>query len=40
VRKERLAGFVARRAGTGANEFGAYVGAERAKWGILITDLK
>jgi tripartite-type tricarboxylate transporter receptor subunit TctC len=38
--KERLAGLVAEAVGTGAGEFSAYVGAERGKWGQLITDLK
>ncbi|HEU0159258.1 MAG TPA: tripartite tricarboxylate transporter substrate-binding protein [Hyphomicrobiaceae bacterium] len=38
--KERLAGLVAETVGTGAAEFTAYVGAERAKWGKLITDLR
>jgi tripartite-type tricarboxylate transporter receptor subunit TctC len=38
--KERLAALVAETVGTGASQFSAYVAAERAKWGKLITDLK
>jgi tripartite-type tricarboxylate transporter receptor subunit TctC len=37
--KERLAGMLAEVVGTGAREFGAFLTAERAKWGKLITDL-
>ena len=40
VLKERLAGLVAETVGTGAADFTAYVAAERAKWGKLITNLK
>ena len=38
--KERLAGLVSEAIGGGAAEFAAYVAAERAKWGKLITELK
>ena len=40
ILKERLAGLVAEPVGSGAADFGAYVAAERAKWGKLITELK
>jgi tripartite-type tricarboxylate transporter receptor subunit TctC len=40
VLKERLAGLVAEAVGAGAADFTAYVAAERAKWGKLITGLK
>ena len=39
VFKERLAGMLAEVVGSGAREFGAFLAAERAKWGRLITDL-
>lgn len=38
--RDKLAVLVAETVGTGAAEFAAYVAAERAKWGKLITDLK
>jgi tripartite-type tricarboxylate transporter receptor subunit TctC len=38
--KERLAGLVAEPVGSGAADFSAYIVAERAKWGKLITDFK
>src|SRR5262249_22257502 len=38
--KERLAGLIAETVGSGAADFAAYVAAERAKWGKLITELK
>jgi tripartite-type tricarboxylate transporter receptor subunit TctC len=38
--KERLATLIAEPVGSSAAEFTAFVAAERAKWGKLITDLK
>ena len=40
ILKERLAALVAEPVGSGAADFSAYVAAERAKWGKLITELK
>jgi tripartite-type tricarboxylate transporter receptor subunit TctC len=37
--KERLSGILADVVGSGSREFGAFLTAERAKWGKLITDL-
>jgi hypothetical protein len=37
---QRLAGLVAEPVGSGGADFSAYLAAERAKWGKLITDLK
>jgi tripartite-type tricarboxylate transporter receptor subunit TctC len=38
--RERLAGLVAETVGTNAADTAAFIAAERAKWGKLITDLK
>ena len=38
--RDRLAVLVAETVGSGAAEFAAFIAAERAKWGKLITDLK
>ncbi len=38
--KERLAGLIAETVSLGSPEFTAFVAAERAKWGKLISDLK